>query len=244
MPDLNGVEAAKRIRRASPDTEILILSMHYSAQLIQDILESGIRGYIVKSDSDRDLTIAVETLADHKPFFTAGATEVMLSKFNKDKTTADDLDESTREQLTSREREIIQLIAEGKSSREIGISLFISAKTAETPPAHRQRIIFRCRIYPMERHGKSNDGRPWFFASHYDKLCSDGNDLQREHIDWRGLYRIVCLAHNQRNGFERCKLRGFFVLDKSDFRKRLRRLACGRDDLCNQLHHRPQHHRT
>jgi DNA-binding NarL/FixJ family response regulator len=69
MPDLNGVDAAKRIRKISPETELLILSIHYSDQLIREILKAGVRGYLVKSDSDRDLVIAVETLANHKPFF-------------------------------------------------------------------------------------------------------------------------------------------------------------------------------
>src|ERR1700741_5328121 len=82
MPDLNGVDAARRIRKESPNSEILILSVHYSDQLIRDILEAGVRGYIVKSDSDRDLVIAVETLANHKPFFTPRATEVILGNFN------------------------------------------------------------------------------------------------------------------------------------------------------------------
>jgi DNA-binding NarL/FixJ family response regulator len=79
MPDLNGVEAARRIRKTCPGVEILILSMHYSDQLIRDILEAGVRGYIVKSDSHRDLIIAIETLSNHKPFFTPRATEVILS---------------------------------------------------------------------------------------------------------------------------------------------------------------------
>ena len=82
MPDLNGVEAARRIRKASTNTEVLILSMHYSDQLIREIVDAGVRGYIVKSDSDRDLIIAVETLAMHKPFFTPHATEVILGSFN------------------------------------------------------------------------------------------------------------------------------------------------------------------
>src|SRR5450755_4788049 len=114
MPDLNGVDAARRIRKASANTEILILSMHYSDQLIRDILEAGVRGYIVKSDSDRDLIIAVETLANHKPFFTPRATEVILSNFNAGGTRTE-LPESVRDRLTSREREIVQLLAEGKS---------------------------------------------------------------------------------------------------------------------------------
>src|SRR5271168_1751569 len=81
MPDLNGVDAARRIRKESPNTEILILSVHYSDQLIRDILEAGVRGYIVKSDSDRDMIVAVKTLTNHKPYLTTRATEVMLSSF-------------------------------------------------------------------------------------------------------------------------------------------------------------------
>jgi DNA-binding NarL/FixJ family response regulator len=145
MPDLNGVDAAKRIRKASPDTEVLILSVHYSDQLIRDILEAGVRGYIVKSDSDRDLVIAVETLANQKPFFTPRATEVMLTNFNEGKTKAD-LPETMRDRLTSREREIVQLLAEGKSSKEVASSLNISVKTAET---HRANIMRKLQLHTV-----------------------------------------------------------------------------------------------
>ncbi|HXN20663.1 MAG TPA: response regulator transcription factor [Candidatus Binatus sp.] len=145
MPDLNGVDAAKRIRKASPDTEVLILSVHYSDQLIRDILEAGVRGYIVKSDSDRDLVIAVETLANHKPFFTPRATEVMLTNFNEGKTKADP-PETLRDRLTSREREIVQLLAEGKSSKEVASSLNISVKTAET---HRANIMRKLQLHTV-----------------------------------------------------------------------------------------------
>ena len=119
MPDLNGVDAAKRIRKSSPDTEVLILSVHYSDQLIRDILEAGVRGYIVKSDSDRDLIIAVETLAPP---------------------------ETMRDRLTSREREIVQLLAEGKSSKEVASSLNISVKTAET---HRANIMRKLQLHTV-----------------------------------------------------------------------------------------------
>src|SRR5258708_7172265 len=81
MPDLNGVEAARRVRKASANTEILILSMHYSDQLIREIVDTGVRGNIVKSDSDRDLIIAVENLARHKPFFTPHPTDLILVIF-------------------------------------------------------------------------------------------------------------------------------------------------------------------
>src|ERR1700686_2999354 len=145
MPDLNGVEAARRIRKASTNTEILILSMHYSDQLIREIVDAGVRGYIVKSDSDRDLVIAVETLAKHKPFFTPHATEVILSKFNPGGPVTQ-IPELIRERLTSREREIVQLLAEGKSSKEVASSLCISVKTAET---HRANIMRKLELHSL-----------------------------------------------------------------------------------------------
>src|ERR1700739_3493455 len=145
MPELNGVEAARRIRKASPGTEILILSVHYSDQLIRDILEAGVRGYIVKSDSDRDLIIAVETLANHKPFFTSRATEMMLTNFKEGRMRSE-LPTSLRDRLTSREREIVQLLAEGKSSKEVASSLNISVKTAET---HRANIMRKLQLHTV-----------------------------------------------------------------------------------------------
>src|SRR5260370_10195649 len=135
MPDLNGVEGARRVRKASANTEILILSMHYYDQLIREIGDAGVRGYIVKSDSDRDLIIAVETLAKHKPFFTPHATEVILGSFSV-AGAVKDVPELVSDRLTSREREIVQLLAEGKSSKEVASSLGISVKTAETYRPH------------------------------------------------------------------------------------------------------------
>jgi len=145
MPELNGVEAARRIRKVSPDTEILILSVHYSDQLIRDILEAGVRGYIIKSDSDRDLLVALDTLSRHKPFFTSKATEMMLTKFNQGGA-YDKVEELKRSRLTSREREIVQLLSEGKSSKEVAVALCISVKTAET---HRANIMRKLEIHSV-----------------------------------------------------------------------------------------------
>ncbi len=145
MPDLNGVEAARRIRKVSPHTEVLVLSMHHSDQLIREIVDAGARGYIVKSDSDRDLIIAVEALSKHKPFFTPHATEVILSKFNPGGTVTE-LPELVRDRLTSREREIVQLLAEGKSSKEVASALCISVKTAET---HRANIMRKLELHSV-----------------------------------------------------------------------------------------------
>jgi DNA-binding NarL/FixJ family response regulator len=145
MPDLNGVDAANRIKKVSPDTEVLIFSAHYSDQLIREILEAGVRGYIVKSDSDRDLVIAVESLSKKKPFFTSRATEVMLTSFS-DGGPRQDPSEPLRDRLTTREREIVQLLAEGKSSKEVASSLNISVKTAET---HRANIMRKLQIHTV-----------------------------------------------------------------------------------------------
>jgi DNA-binding NarL/FixJ family response regulator len=155
MPDLNGVEAARRIRKASTNTEVLILSMHYSDQLIREIIDAGVRGYIVKSDSDRDLIIAVETLAKHQPFFTPLATEVILSNFNAGGPVTK-VPESIRDRLTSREREIVQLLAEGKSSKEIASSLNLSVKTVETHRANIMRKLDMHNVSELVRYAVRN----------------------------------------------------------------------------------------
>ena len=145
LPDLNGLEAARRIRKEFPTTEVLILSMHHSDQLIREIVNAGVRGFIVKSDSERDLVIAVETLARHKPFFTSYATELILSKFNSGGSVTK-VPKSIGERLTSREREILQLIAEGKTSKEVASALSINIKTAET---HRANIMRKLEIHSV-----------------------------------------------------------------------------------------------
>jgi len=155
MPDLNGVEAARRIRKASTNTEVLILSMHYSDQLIREIIDAGVRGYIVKSDSDRDLIIAVETLAKHRPFFTPLATEVILSNLNTGGPVTK-VPESIRDRLTSREREIVQLLAEGKSSKEIASSLNLSVKTVETHRANIMRKLDMHNVSELVRYAVRN----------------------------------------------------------------------------------------
>ena len=145
MPDLNGLEAARRIRKVSVNTEILILSVDYSDQLIREIVEAGVRGYIVKSDSDRYLIIAVEALANHKPFFTPRVTEVILGRFNSGGPVKE-VPDLISERLTAREREIVQMIAEGKSSKEVASLLGLSVKTAET---HRANVMRKLEIHSV-----------------------------------------------------------------------------------------------
>src|ERR1700720_3919231 len=108
MPELNGIEAARKIRKASPNTEILMLSVHYSDQLVRDVVKAGVRGYVEKSDSERDLVVAVEALAKHKPFFTPLATEAILAGLNT-VSPAPEKPEPAEDRLTARGRAILPL---------------------------------------------------------------------------------------------------------------------------------------
>lgn len=146
MPEMNGLEAAKQIRQTSSSTEILVLSMHYSDQLIRDIVDAGVRGYIVKSDSDRDLVVAVKALANHKPFFTPHATELMLSSLGDTRGAIPESSSAIKDRLTPREREIVQLIAAGRNSKEVALVLGISVKTAET---HRANIMRKLQVHTV-----------------------------------------------------------------------------------------------
>jgi DNA-binding NarL/FixJ family response regulator len=145
MPDLNGADAARGIRRVSKNTEILILSMHYSDQLIREIVDAGALGYVLKSDSDKDLLLAVETLARHRPFFTAQAPDVIESEFNRGERAAKS-PKLLRDRVTSREREILQLLAGGMSNKEVASSLGISVRTVAT---HRANLMRKLEIHNL-----------------------------------------------------------------------------------------------
>jgi DNA-binding NarL/FixJ family response regulator len=134
MPLLNGVEATRQIRKLSPKTEILILTMHDSELLVQEVLEAGARGYILKDDADRNLIAAVDALHRHKPYFSSRVSRAGSNS------AANSADPPSRSRLTPREREILQLLAEGKSNKEIADLLGISVKTAET---HRANIMLK-----------------------------------------------------------------------------------------------------
>lgn len=144
MPELNGVEATRQIRKISPRTEVLVLSVHHSEHLIREILEAGARAFVVKTDCDIDLVRAVEALGDHKPFFNAYATEMLLGGYGQERTPEPQT--FIGERLTPREREIVQLLAEGRTSKEIATLLKISSKTAET---HRANIMRKLQFHSV-----------------------------------------------------------------------------------------------
>ena len=130
MPELNGLEATRRIRQALPDTEVLIFTMHESEELIREVLGAGARGYLLKSDAVRQLIPAVESLSQKKPYFAGRVSAVVLDGFLKGGQVT--LEGPTAERLTSREREVVQLLAEGKSNKQIARLLDLSVKTVET----------------------------------------------------------------------------------------------------------------
>lgn len=140
MPELNGIEATRQIRKASPRSEVLILSVHESNHLVREVIEAGARGYLLKSDSDRELVAAVDSLSRHKPFFTGRATEMLLTGCAPEEGIGSQ-DREVTQRLTAREREIVQLLAEGKTSKEVASVLNISTKTAETHRAHIMRKL-------------------------------------------------------------------------------------------------------
>jgi DNA-binding NarL/FixJ family response regulator len=145
MPDLNGLEAARRIRKQLPKTEIVILTLHFSDQLVRDIVEAGARAYIMKGDAERDLVTAVEAVANHRSFFTAQAGDMLLNGF-RGRNVVPEASGLFRNRLTGREREIVQLLAEGKSSKEVAVALGISVKTAET---HRANIMRKLEFHSI-----------------------------------------------------------------------------------------------
>jgi DNA-binding NarL/FixJ family response regulator len=141
MPDLNGLEATRQIRKACPKTEVLVITHHDSDEMAAEVLDAGARGYVLKSDSDKDLVHAVETLSQHKPFFTPRVTEILLE--NRGVT---DPAESMRKRLTMREREILQLLAEGKTAKEVASILGIAIKTSDT---HRTNIMRKLNVHSV-----------------------------------------------------------------------------------------------
>ena len=134
MPYLNGFEAARQILLERPDTKILILTVHESNTLIRQVLDAGARGYVLKSDAERDLVAAVEAVCAGGTYFTQKVSEVILDFYlNKGKVLRE---ETPDQRLTQRHREIVQLLAEGKSSKEVAEILNMTLKTAETHRAH------------------------------------------------------------------------------------------------------------
>jgi DNA-binding NarL/FixJ family response regulator len=146
MPGLNGLEATRQMLKNDPETKVLILTMHESDPLIREVLDAGARGYLLKSDAGKDLVSAVEAIRRNKTYFTARVAQMVLDGYldKKPRTPVDNDVPASR--LTPRQREIVQLLAEGKSSKEVAVALNLSVKTAET---HRANIMRRLNCHSV-----------------------------------------------------------------------------------------------
>ncbi|MDW8343702.1 MAG: response regulator transcription factor [Verrucomicrobiae bacterium] len=130
MPELNGLEAVRQMCRLQPRPAVVVFSMHDAEQLVRDVLQAGALGYVLKSEAAQHLVAAVESVRAGKPYFAGPVARTVLDGFLKA--------ERSAETLTTREREIIQLVAEGQSNKDIARRLGISVKTVET---HRAALM-------------------------------------------------------------------------------------------------------
>lgn len=146
MPMLNGLEATRQILKANPQIKILILTLHDSDQVVQEVLNAGARGFLLKSDAARDLVAAVEALRRDKIYFTPKVASMVLNGYLHRDNGQSAPETNGRGRLTPREREIVQLLAEGKSSKEVAVALGLSVKTAET---HRSNIMRKLELHSV-----------------------------------------------------------------------------------------------
>jgi len=146
MPNLNGLEAARQIVKANPQVKVLILTLHDSDQVVQEVLNAGARGFLLKSDAARDLVAAVEALRRDKVYFTPKVASMVLDGYLGRANHGAKQEMPVRSRLTPREREVVQLLAEGKSSKEVAVALGLSVKTAET---HRSNIMRKLDLHSV-----------------------------------------------------------------------------------------------
>lgn len=142
MPNLNGLAATRQILRNDARQKVIILTVTDSEQVIRDVLDAGARGFVLKSDAARDLIAAVEALQRDRTFFTSRVGQLVLNGYLKNGSPA----EPNIPMLTPREREVVQLLAEGKSTKEVAAMLNLSTKTAET---HRSNIMRKLDIHSV-----------------------------------------------------------------------------------------------
>jgi DNA-binding NarL/FixJ family response regulator len=144
MPNLNGLDAARQILDRAPETMVIILTMDESEQSIRKALSVGARGIVLKSDAACDLVSAIEALQNHQTFFTPEVAKMVLNGFmGRERPRAE---VSSPDPLTRREREVVQLLAEGKSSKDVAVVLGLSVKTAET---HRANVMRKLNLHSV-----------------------------------------------------------------------------------------------
>jgi two-component system, NarL family, response regulator NreC len=142
MPELNGIEATRQILKRVESAKILVLSMHGDDVYVRQALKAGARGYLLKDSEDLDLIKAVKAIRAGGSFFSPPVSKVVLSGYLGDK--AEGMEEDGVARLTDREREVLQLIAEGKTNKEVAHALSVSVNTVET---HRKHIMEKLDLH-------------------------------------------------------------------------------------------------
>ena len=136
MPELDGLSALREIKHTVPNTEVVIFSAYHSEEVIEELFDSGAKSYIQKSDASRHLVAAIKSLAEHKPFFTSEISQILFAKFLSG--SAGKKQNGPEHAVTSRERDVVRLLAGGNSNKEVANCLGISIRTAET---HRATLM-------------------------------------------------------------------------------------------------------
>jgi two-component system, NarL family, response regulator NreC len=139
MPELNGIEAARRLTAANPHARVLALSMHKDSVYVREILRAGARGYLLKDSGPADLVAAVRAIASGEGYLSPAVSDAVLNDYRKHVTDPIDL-------LSSREREVLQMLAEGKTNKEIAVVLNLSVYTVD---AHRGRIMEKLNLHSI-----------------------------------------------------------------------------------------------
>jgi DNA-binding NarL/FixJ family response regulator len=145
MPEIDGLEATRQIQNAVPGSKILVLTMHESDQMVRRMLEAGATGYVLKSDLAGQLVKAVRNVSRGKRFLTQRVSEIVLLGFLRAKMDSKETDDS-QVKPTPREAEILQLLAEGKTNKQIAAQLGITVRTAET---HRAKIMLKLGLHSI-----------------------------------------------------------------------------------------------
>jgi DNA-binding NarL/FixJ family response regulator len=152
MPKLNGVDAARQILKNDPDQRILVVTDVNSEQVVQDCLAAGVRGWIFKSDSIDDLTPAVEELQRNRPAFSKLVSDLIMEGYLRCGPAVPKV-----ARLTSREREVLQLMGEGKTNKEIATTLNVSVKTTETHRSNMMTKLKRHSVAELVLYAVTND---------------------------------------------------------------------------------------
>jgi len=140
MPDLNGIEATRQIVQESPQVKVIGLSMHSGKKFVIEMLRAGASGYLLKDCALEELTIAVQTVAEGKMYLSPAITDVVVENYVRNAT---EKSRSAFSLLSQREREVLQLMAEGKTTKQIARHLHISPKTVE---GHRLRLMTKLKL--------------------------------------------------------------------------------------------------